>query len=109
MASQYADRIKAILKSSDPNVVTAKRIRKQLEEEYGLDLTPMKRDVDALVLRLFEESGDENGTSNAVDSVTATSINHGSATNKSSAASKGKSTTTSAMTRVKSEVMRKCK
>ncbi|TPX43239.1 hypothetical protein SeMB42_g04262 [Synchytrium endobioticum] len=66
MAAQYAERIKAILETSDPNVATAKRIRKQLEEEHAVDLTPIKKDVDALILKIFDSLGDEkNGDNDA--------------------------------------------
>ncbi|TPX36176.1 hypothetical protein SmJEL517_g01433 [Synchytrium microbalum] len=60
----YRDRIKEILAESDPTVVTARRIRKQLEDERHVDLTPIKKQIDQLVVTLFDES-----ESPAVDAV----------------------------------------
>ena len=54
-AETYSSRIKEILKTADLDVVSAKMVRKQIEEEFTVDLKPHKKKFDKVVLELLEE------------------------------------------------------
>ncbi|KAI8871330.1 hypothetical protein GQ42DRAFT_162067 [Ramicandelaber brevisporus] len=54
--AHYSNRIQEILSSSDPETISAKAVRRQLEREYGIDLTPVKGEVDELTRQLFHNS-----------------------------------------------------
>ncbi|KAJ3344256.1 hypothetical protein HDU93_000046 [Gonapodya sp. JEL0774] len=52
---RYAPRIKEILKTADLSLVSAKKVRKQIEAEFSVDLTARKQAVDDLILQLLDE------------------------------------------------------
>ena len=52
---QYIPTIKSILQDADPQVITPKDVRLQLESRYKVDLTPQKKEVQQLIEKLFDE------------------------------------------------------
>jgi len=55
-----AKRIGEILQGADLSQLSSKKVRKQLEEEYSVDLTEQKKEVDNLVLSILKEITTEN-------------------------------------------------
>ncbi|KNC99556.1 uncharacterized protein SPPG_04945 [Spizellomyces punctatus DAOM BR117] len=60
--AKYSVRIRDILSNADLDTTTAKSVRRQLEQEYNVDLSPWKKEVDACILDILDEleRGDEN-------------------------------------------------
>lgn len=56
MFEDYTTRIQEILASVDLNVVSAKIIRKQIEDEYQVDLSATKREFNDMVVRLLHSN-----------------------------------------------------
>lgn len=52
----YVPMIDAILSASDPDEVTPKRIRKALQELFGVNLDSYRKDINQLIIQRFEES-----------------------------------------------------
>ncbi|GES96693.1 SWIB-domain-containing protein [Rhizophagus clarus] len=59
--SKYIPTINRILLGSDPNEITARDVRMQLQQEYNVDLSPLKLEVQNLIEQCFDdlEIGDE--------------------------------------------------
>ncbi|KAJ3192956.1 hypothetical protein HK101_005685 [Irineochytrium annulatum] len=53
--AHYTTRILEILRHSDIEQVTAKRVRKTLESELGVDFTPIKHDLDLEIRKRYEQ------------------------------------------------------
>ncbi|CAG8779004.1 13055_t:CDS:2, partial [Racocetra persica] len=60
--STFIPTIKTILKNSDPNEITARDIRLKLEEDFNVDLTDRKHEVQQLIEKCFDdlEIGEES-------------------------------------------------
>ncbi|KAJ3212228.1 hypothetical protein HDU67_003948 [Dinochytrium kinnereticum] len=54
-ASAYTEKIREILFASDLDLVTSKVVRKQLEASSGLDLTPIKDDLNNIIKIIYNE------------------------------------------------------
>ncbi|RUS33831.1 hypothetical protein BC938DRAFT_483630 [Jimgerdemannia flammicorona] len=65
--NQYKLRIQEILRASDPSIVSAKKIRQQLETEYKISLQPVKKELDALVMDMFYGLEEELNQNKDVD------------------------------------------
>ncbi|KAI9203993.1 uncharacterized protein BJ171DRAFT_507293 [Polychytrium aggregatum] len=58
--SQYRDRVRAILESSDLTTTTSKKVRLQIESEFGVSLESQRKEFDRIVLSVMEELEEEN-------------------------------------------------
>ncbi|KAH9860531.1 hypothetical protein J1614_011862 [Plenodomus biglobosus] len=62
--AKYSTIIDDILRISDINTISAKRIRKALQERVNCDLTEQKEQITALILRRFDKfNAEQNGSS----------------------------------------------
>ncbi|CAG8636747.1 8865_t:CDS:2, partial [Cetraspora pellucida] len=63
--STFIPTIKSILRNSDPNEITARDIRTKLEEDFNVDLTDRKHEVQQLIEKCFDdlEIGEESASS----------------------------------------------
>lgn len=52
----YVPMIDAILSASDPDQVTPKRIRKALQELFGINLDSHRKDINQIIIERFQES-----------------------------------------------------
>ncbi|KAJ1925912.1 hypothetical protein IWQ60_004252 [Tieghemiomyces parasiticus] len=52
--NQFEGRIFEILRASDPESISARKVRKQLQQEKGIDLSAVKDKVDDLILKCYE-------------------------------------------------------
>lgn len=52
----YVPMIDAILSASDPDQVTPKRIRKALQELFGVNLDSHRKDINQIIIERFQES-----------------------------------------------------
>uniref|UniRef100_A0A147BUD4 Putative rna polymerase i transcription factor uaf n=2 Tax=Ixodes TaxID=6944 RepID=A0A147BUD4_IXORI len=75
-AAELRKAIAEILDGADLDVLSSKKIRKQLEQKYGIDFTDRKKEIDGIVMALIseqakakpepkEENGDAGGNSSA--------------------------------------------
>jgi adenylate kinase/ribonuclease R len=53
--TKYKKDINAILTESDLDTISAKKIRKQLEKDYDIDLSNVKKELDEYIIMLFHE------------------------------------------------------
>ncbi|KAG2201448.1 hypothetical protein INT47_001497 [Mucor saturninus] len=53
MAQQYKSKIEDILKKSDLSCITTKSVRRELESQAGVSLTPIKKEVNKLIEETF--------------------------------------------------------
>ncbi|KAH9878521.1 hypothetical protein IAQ61_001793 [Plenodomus lingam] len=68
--AKYAAIIDDILRISDINTISAKRIRKALQERVGTDLSEQKEKITALILRRFDIfNAEQNGNSEPSDTL----------------------------------------
>ena len=51
--SQYENRVKEILQESDLSVISAKQIRRQIESEFKINLTDVKKSFDDMIMTLL--------------------------------------------------------
>ncbi|EEC09045.1 hypothetical protein IscW_ISCW019211 [Ixodes scapularis] len=74
--SRAPEAIAEILDGADLDVLSSKKIRKQLEQKYGIDFTDRKKEIDGIVMALIseqakakpepkEENGDAGGNTSA--------------------------------------------
>ncbi|CAN7990335.1 unnamed protein product, partial [Ixodes hexagonus] len=75
-ATELRKAISGILDGADLDVLSSKKIRKQLEQKYGIDFSDRKKEIDGMVMELIaeqtpvkpgpkEENGDAGGSSSA--------------------------------------------
>ncbi|KAJ3087520.1 hypothetical protein HK102_010888 [Quaeritorhiza haematococci] len=57
----YRPRIKEILAAADLETITAKKIRKQLENEFSVDLSEERKAIDGLIMELLDGMADGEG------------------------------------------------
>ena len=55
MFSAYKDRVVQILSTGDLNVISAKKVRKQIESEFSIELSQEKKAFDSYVVELLNE------------------------------------------------------
>ncbi|XP_046551382.1 chitin synthase 5-like [Haliotis rubra] len=51
--------IKNILKDADLDSLSAKKVRRKLEEMFGIELTDRKQEIDALTMKMITEGQEE--------------------------------------------------
>lgn len=75
--TELVSSIKVILKTADLDTISAKQVRKQLENDYNCDLTVHKRFIDKTIMELIDEmdsvpshkSDNEKNTNTTTDSI----------------------------------------
>lgn len=65
---QLRSEITAILKGADLTQLSSKKVRKQLEAKFGVDLTERKKEVDAMVMEEIKRQDEENDSASASES-----------------------------------------
>ncbi|OBZ85519.1 Upstream activation factor subunit spp27 [Choanephora cucurbitarum] len=55
MREQYRSEIEAILRRSDLSTITTKEVRHSLQEQLGISLDPIRKDINTLIKRIFIE------------------------------------------------------
>jgi len=53
--SDLKTEVKAVLKGADLSTITAKSVRKQLEEKLGVDLTERRKEIDSVIMAAVDE------------------------------------------------------
>ncbi|CAG5120113.1 unnamed protein product [Candidula unifasciata] len=60
--------IKDILKGADLDTLSAKKVRKLLEDKFSVDLNERKKEIDSLVMKMIEDEGDDDDDAGKKDS-----------------------------------------